>query len=83
MNLSKAKELILNYKILTWSKDPDKYKIRQAHEELKNEIRIKCSPSFRGSFGMGGKQNRRQRQHVKEGGSLYRDGFHWKIAENY
>ena len=82
MNIQKIKKLQLDYKIALWSGE-DKYKIRDAYLAIKNEIKIPYSRGFRGSMGAGGKQNRRQRAHTKAGGSIYRKGLHWMVAENY
>ena len=85
MNIQKVKSLMLSYKMACWSKKKDRHRINALRKELINEIRsglyFNCN-NWRASFGMGGKPNRSQRKHIKKGGTLYRDGFHWLIAEN-
>lgn len=80
MNLPECKRLILHYKLAVWSKRQDRVEMMNRKNHLKQEVKsglFRDCDSFRGSMGTGGFPNRRQRRHVANGGSLYRDGFHW------
>jgi hypothetical protein len=85
MNLLAAISRLRRYQSVRRNHAGTHLRTREARQDLIREIRSGLhsdTRQWRGSLGNGGHRNRRQRKHTAAGGSIYRNGLHWLIAEN-